>query len=182
MKTLIISPPPEPTSLNSWLKDLAVSTLENAGHEVRVSDLYSMNWKAVADAADYGPNASGPLKVLSPGLGPGFRRRGAHRGRPRRAGDAALGRHDHFPVPAVVVQGLGDAGHTEEALAGLANHRRSPLDLGAFGVGELSTSSVTRISRRTQAISSSGGVASRAHSSASVIDRSLSSCRSRPSR
>ncbi|MFJ1900915.1 MULTISPECIES: NAD(P)H-dependent oxidoreductase [unclassified Streptomyces] len=63
MKTLIVHAHPEPQSLNSSLKDLAVSTLEAAGHEVRVSDLYAMNWKAVADASDYGPAASSPLKV-----------------------------------------------------------------------------------------------------------------------
>jgi len=63
MKTLIVYAHPEPKSLNGSLKDLAVSTLEGAGHEVRVSDLYAMNWKAVVDAADYGPNASSPLKV-----------------------------------------------------------------------------------------------------------------------
>jgi NAD(P)H dehydrogenase (quinone) len=57
MKTLIVYAHPEPTSLNSSLKDLAVSTLETAGHEVRVSDLYAMNWKAVVDAGDYGPDA-----------------------------------------------------------------------------------------------------------------------------
>ena len=63
MKTLIVYAHPEPKSLNSSLKDLAVSTLEAAGHEVRVSDLYSMRWKAVVDAADFGPDASSPLKV-----------------------------------------------------------------------------------------------------------------------
>ena len=63
MKTLIIYAHPEPTSLNSSLKDLAVSTLESVGHEVRVSDLYAMNWKAVVDAEDFGPHASSPLQV-----------------------------------------------------------------------------------------------------------------------
>ncbi|MFE0648472.1 NAD(P)H-dependent oxidoreductase [Streptomyces sp. NPDC059534] len=63
MKTLIVHAHPEPKSLNSSLKDLAVATLEAAGHEVRVSDLYAMNWKAVVDATDYGPDASTPLKV-----------------------------------------------------------------------------------------------------------------------
>src|SRR3954464_14723420 len=64
MKTLIVYAHPEPKSLNNSLKDLAVSTLETAGHEVRVSDLYAMNWKAVVDAADYGPAASSPLAVV----------------------------------------------------------------------------------------------------------------------
>ncbi|CAL9374909.1 Glutathione-regulated potassium-efflux system ancillary protein KefF [Nocardiopsis dassonvillei] len=65
MKTLIVHAHPEPASLNGSLKDLAVSTLESAGHEVRVSDLYAMDWKATADAADYGPHASRPLRVVT---------------------------------------------------------------------------------------------------------------------
>ncbi len=63
MKTLIVHAHPEPKSLNGSLKDHAVSVLEAAGHQVRVSDLYAMGWKAAADAADYGPHASSPLKV-----------------------------------------------------------------------------------------------------------------------
>ncbi|WP_028934469.1 NAD(P)H-dependent oxidoreductase [Pseudonocardia spinosispora] len=63
MKTLIVYAHPEPRSLNGSLKDLAVSTLEAEGHEVRVSDLYAMRWKAVVDASDYGPDASSPLTV-----------------------------------------------------------------------------------------------------------------------
>ncbi|MCX5264770.1 NAD(P)H-dependent oxidoreductase [Streptomyces sp. NBC_00199] len=65
MKTLIVYAHPEPKSLNGSLKDLAVATLESAGHEVRVSDLYAMNWKAVVDADDYGPGASRPLRVAA---------------------------------------------------------------------------------------------------------------------
>ena len=64
MKTLIVYAHPEPRSLNGALKDLAVSTLESAGHEVRVSDLYAMDWKAVVDAADYGPHALEPFRVV----------------------------------------------------------------------------------------------------------------------
>lgn len=63
MKTLIVYAHPEPKSLNSSLKDLAVSTLATAGHEVQVSDLYAMNWKPLVNAADYGPAASSPLRV-----------------------------------------------------------------------------------------------------------------------
>ncbi|MER5887896.1 NAD(P)H-dependent oxidoreductase [Streptomyces sp. NPDC001941] len=62
-KILIVHAHPEPESLNGSLKDLAVSTLEEAGHEVRVSDLYAMKWKAAVDADDYGPDASSPLQV-----------------------------------------------------------------------------------------------------------------------
>lgn len=65
MKTLIVHAHPDPRSLNGSLKDLAVSTLEAAGHEVRVSDLYAMRWKAVVDAEDYGPHASSPLRVAA---------------------------------------------------------------------------------------------------------------------
>ncbi|WP_432049956.1 NAD(P)H-dependent oxidoreductase [Verrucosispora sp. NA02020] len=64
MKTLVVYAHPEPRSLNGALKDLAVSTLEAAGHEVRVSDLYAMNWKAVVDAADFGGYATEPLRVI----------------------------------------------------------------------------------------------------------------------
>src|ERR1700755_2355023 len=63
LKTLIVYAHAEPRSLNGSLKDLAVSTLEAAGHEVRVSDLYAMNWKAVVDAADFGGHAPSPLQV-----------------------------------------------------------------------------------------------------------------------
>ncbi|TDD57763.1 flavodoxin family protein [Kribbella antibiotica] len=63
MKTLIVYAHPEQKSLNSSLKDLAVTTLESAGHDVLVSDLYAMNWKAVLDAADFGAAASSPLQI-----------------------------------------------------------------------------------------------------------------------
>ncbi|MFJ4677841.1 NAD(P)H-dependent oxidoreductase [Kitasatospora sp. NPDC088783] len=63
MKTLIVHAHPEPKSLNGSLTDHAVTVLRAAGHEVRVSDLYAMGWKAAVDATDYGPHASDPLKV-----------------------------------------------------------------------------------------------------------------------
>src|SRR5690606_20152940 len=63
MNTLIVYAHPEPRSLNGSLKDLAVATLEKAGHAVRVSDLYAMGWKAAVDAGDFGPSASNPLRV-----------------------------------------------------------------------------------------------------------------------
>jgi NAD(P)H dehydrogenase (quinone) len=34
-------------------KEQAIGALQRAGHEVRISDLYAMNWKAVADADDF---------------------------------------------------------------------------------------------------------------------------------
>ncbi len=59
MHILIVYAHPEPRSLNGALKDLAVSHLSAQGHEVRVSDLYAMNWKAAADAGDFPAQASG---------------------------------------------------------------------------------------------------------------------------
>lgn len=50
---LIVHAHPEAKSLTSALKDLAVETLQQDGHTVLVSDLYAMNWKAVADRADF---------------------------------------------------------------------------------------------------------------------------------
>ena len=52
MKVLIVYAHPEPQSLNGSLKDFAVQRLESAGHQVQVSDLYAMKWKAPIDATD----------------------------------------------------------------------------------------------------------------------------------
>lgn len=52
MKVLLIYAHPEPRSLNGGLKDFAVQHLQQAGHEVQVSDLYAMRWKAGFDADD----------------------------------------------------------------------------------------------------------------------------------
>jgi NAD(P)H dehydrogenase (quinone) len=71
MKALIVYAHPEPRSLNGSLKDLAVSTLEAAGHEVRVSDLYGNDWKAAVDSDDFGGNATAPLRVV-PSSGAAF--------------------------------------------------------------------------------------------------------------
>ncbi|MCC9624408.1 NAD(P)H-dependent oxidoreductase [Thalassospira sp. MA62] len=50
---LIVHAHPEPKSLTSALKDVAVETLQSQGHNVKVSDLYAMGWKAVADEDDF---------------------------------------------------------------------------------------------------------------------------------
>ncbi|WP_372771813.1 NAD(P)H-dependent oxidoreductase [Pantoea sp. WEP] len=52
MNVLIVYAHPEPRSLNGSLKDFAVNHLQQAGHQVQVSDLYAMKWKAPLDAAD----------------------------------------------------------------------------------------------------------------------------------
>ena len=61
---LIVHAHPEPKSLTSALKDLAVETLTAQGHAVQVSDLYAANWKAVADRGRFsraGATGSPPL-------------------------------------------------------------------------------------------------------------------------
>ncbi len=53
MKVLIVYAHEEPLSFNAAMKDVAVETLEKAGHSVVVSDLYAMKFKAVADGEDF---------------------------------------------------------------------------------------------------------------------------------
>lgn len=53
LRYLIVYAHPEPQSLNAALKDHAVAALRAAGHEVQVSDLYAMRFKAVADGDDF---------------------------------------------------------------------------------------------------------------------------------
>lgn len=52
MNVLIVYAHPEPESLNGSLKNFAVKQLVDAGHNVQVSDLYAMNWKASLDTND----------------------------------------------------------------------------------------------------------------------------------
>ncbi|ATZ95381.1 MULTISPECIES: NAD(P)H-dependent oxidoreductase [Dickeya] len=52
MKVLLVYAHPEPRSLNGSLKNVVVSHLESAGHQVQVSDLYAMQWKTTLDAFD----------------------------------------------------------------------------------------------------------------------------------
>lgn len=52
-KILIVHAHPEAQSLTSALKDVAATTLRARGHDVQVSDLYAMGWKAGADANDF---------------------------------------------------------------------------------------------------------------------------------
>lgn len=64
MKVFIVHAHPERRSLNSALTDIAVDTMTDAGHEVRVSDLYAMRWKSTIEAADFGAATSSPLDVV----------------------------------------------------------------------------------------------------------------------
>lgn len=52
MNVLLVFAHPEPRSLNGALKAFTVQRLESAGHNVQVSDLYAMGWKAAVDASD----------------------------------------------------------------------------------------------------------------------------------
>jgi NAD(P)H dehydrogenase (quinone) len=47
MRTLIVLAHPEAKSFNAQLKDVAVETLEDAGHRVEVSDLYALGFDPV---------------------------------------------------------------------------------------------------------------------------------------
>ncbi|MET7443341.1 NAD(P)H-dependent oxidoreductase [Streptomyces sp. NPDC004082] len=65
-KILVVSAHPEPRSLNSALAAFAVGRLRDAGHEVRVSDLYAMKWKATVDADDFPDHSmDGRLSVMT---------------------------------------------------------------------------------------------------------------------
>lgn len=66
MRVLIIFAHPEPRSFNGSLKDVGVKTLESLGHEVKVSDLYAMKWRADLSADDFtGPRADPDYLDLS---------------------------------------------------------------------------------------------------------------------
>ena len=53
MNILIVFAHPEPASFNGALKDKAVSTFKEMGHNVIVSDLYRMGWKPQLDMDDF---------------------------------------------------------------------------------------------------------------------------------
>ncbi len=53
MNVLIVFAHPEPRSLNSALRDIAVEELKMQGNAVEVSDLYRMGWKAQVDRGDF---------------------------------------------------------------------------------------------------------------------------------
>ncbi|HKU97852.1 MAG TPA: NAD(P)H-dependent oxidoreductase [Vineibacter sp.] len=61
-KVLIVYAHPEPTSLTRQLVDVSVQTLERQGHDVLLSDLYGMRWKAVFDADDF-PARADPQRL-----------------------------------------------------------------------------------------------------------------------
>jgi NAD(P)H dehydrogenase (quinone) len=65
MNILIVYAHPEPRSLNGAVKEFVINRLQRAGHQVRISDLYAMRWKATVDAADFlDRNADDPLAPI----------------------------------------------------------------------------------------------------------------------
>jgi NAD(P)H dehydrogenase (quinone) len=66
MKILIVYAHPNPASLNGALRDHAVAVLRSEGHEVKISDLYAVKWKAVADGDDFPHRStSSPLDLIA---------------------------------------------------------------------------------------------------------------------
>jgi NAD(P)H dehydrogenase (quinone) len=59
---LIVHAHPERTSLTRQLVDVTVQTLQQQGHEVLMSDLYGMRWKAVFDEHDF-PSRADPERL-----------------------------------------------------------------------------------------------------------------------
>jgi NAD(P)H dehydrogenase (quinone) len=53
MNVLIVYAHPEEKSFNAAMKNIAQKVLESQGHQVQISDLYKMNFKAVADRSDF---------------------------------------------------------------------------------------------------------------------------------
>ena len=58
MKVLIVHAHNEAQSFSASMKNQAVEEFQAQSHEVVVSDLYAMQWKAVADASDFGSRAN----------------------------------------------------------------------------------------------------------------------------
>jgi NAD(P)H dehydrogenase (quinone) len=53
VNVLIVYAHPEPKSFNGAMRDLAFQTLQEAGHDVTVSDLYAMRFNAVVGPEDF---------------------------------------------------------------------------------------------------------------------------------
>ncbi|MGE5384692.1 MAG: NAD(P)H-dependent oxidoreductase [Betaproteobacteria bacterium] len=73
MNVLIVFAHPEPQSFNAAMKDRSVEVLRAQGHEVVVSDLHAMGWKAVADAGDFAARANPDYLVYALEQRHGFR-------------------------------------------------------------------------------------------------------------
>ena len=63
MKILWVHAHPEPRSLTSSLRDEGLDAAIEAGHEVKVSDLYAMAWNATLDTTDFGDLPDRPTEI-----------------------------------------------------------------------------------------------------------------------
>lgn len=61
MNALIVFSHPNPKSFNAAIRDTVKSTLEAKGAQVKVKDLYAMNWNPVLSAADFTGFQSGQI-------------------------------------------------------------------------------------------------------------------------
>ncbi|HEX5116787.1 MAG TPA: NAD(P)H-dependent oxidoreductase [Pseudonocardiaceae bacterium] len=64
MRILWVYAQPEPTSLNAHLRDEGIARARQLGHEVVLSDLYAMKWKATVDSDDF-TDGCGPITAAS---------------------------------------------------------------------------------------------------------------------
>ncbi|MDR9751530.1 NAD(P)H-dependent oxidoreductase [Pseudomonas sp. SZMC_28357] len=96
-RVLIIYAHPEPSSLTRQLVDVSVECLTAQGHEVLLSDLYAMGWKATFDEHDFPERAN--LERLS------FGAESAHAYRHRRqSADVAAEQDKVLAADAVIFQ------------------------------------------------------------------------------
>ncbi|CAB3793893.1 Glutathione-regulated potassium-efflux system ancillary protein KefF [Paraburkholderia caffeinitolerans] len=65
MNVLIVFAHNEPQSFNASMKNLAAEEFRAQGHEVVVSDLYAMQWKAVADRDDFRSRANADYLIYA---------------------------------------------------------------------------------------------------------------------
>ncbi|KAI1022384.1 hypothetical protein LB505_007316 [Fusarium chuoi] len=65
MKIFIVLAHPEPRSFNGSLFQVSVNELKAQGHQVKTSDLYSMEWKAKVDRSDF-PNLVSDARLQVP--------------------------------------------------------------------------------------------------------------------
>ncbi|KAK9367586.1 flavoprotein-like protein [Lipomyces kononenkoae] len=72
MKVLLVFAHPEEHSFNAALRDIAVEELKAQGHEVQVSDLYAMHWKAEIDRFDFPTIAPDSRLLVSQASGAAF--------------------------------------------------------------------------------------------------------------
>lgn len=63
MRVLWVFAHPEPRSLSGALRDAGVRWLEDAGHQVMVSDLYAMGWNPIVSGEDFAHDARERLIV-----------------------------------------------------------------------------------------------------------------------